>query len=138
MGFFNLGSSSIWVCPILNIEYLLLFFAGRRSENQNKYSKVDTSKLMSCREQKLVTNVVPNTSKKNASNLEFEEQATLLCYKIILITFRTQNHTKTQLTAVIAMQCQYCNHLTGCIIDILSNWVIVALKKRNIWIFEKK
>ena len=35
---------------ILNIEYLLSFSAGRRSEiNQNKYSKFDTSKSMSCR-----------------------------------------------------------------------------------------
>ena len=33
------SSSSIWKCQILNIKYLLLFSAGRRSgKNQNKYS----------------------------------------------------------------------------------------------------
>ena len=40
-----LGSSSIWTCRILNINYLLLFSIGKRSgKNQDKYSKFGTSK----------------------------------------------------------------------------------------------
>ena len=34
-----LGSSSIWTCQILNIEYLLLFSTSRRSGKKNWYSK---------------------------------------------------------------------------------------------------
>ena len=40
---------------MLNIEYLLLFSAGRPSEkNENKYSKFDMDKLMTCQDQKSV------------------------------------------------------------------------------------
>ena len=40
-----LGSSSIWTCRILNINYLLLFSIGKLSGKiQDKYSKFDTSK----------------------------------------------------------------------------------------------
>ena len=43
------GSSSIWTCQILNIKYLLLFSAARRSgkiETNIQNSKFDTSKSM--------------------------------------------------------------------------------------------
>ena len=42
-----LCSSLIWTCRILNVEYLLLFFAGRHSgKDQNKCSKFDTGLRM--------------------------------------------------------------------------------------------
>ena len=42
-----LSSSSLWTCQILNIEYLLLITPGKCSgKSQNKYSKFNTSKLM--------------------------------------------------------------------------------------------
>ena len=51
-----LSSSSIWTCQILNIEYLVLVTPGKCSgKSQNKYSKFNTSKLMSWRGQKIHT-----------------------------------------------------------------------------------